>query len=191
MRWIRRVVAVLIIGSLVSWYAYTKVAERKANEKAQQTAVNAEQMADKKNQEDRRLVSDLARRYNAMTSWYETLYRAPRFTIDAQEALIDPAGRPVLFLGTIDDVVKRDGRFYVDFKTVFDGVGPDFWHIECTGEQVARIRTHDLQVTDAVIAKINSVAFDLPFDGTNLVATGQCVDLLILDTDKPGPLWPE
>ncbi len=190
MKAIRWILVVVVVGSILTWFTYRKLAERRAGAK-QTEAVEAEK------QQWRKLVSGLAQKWNAVrydrdedTEW-DTLGHTA-FTVDIEECLIRPDGHPVLIRGSVEDVQRRGDKYVVHIDCWRSGI---HCLLECDAAQVGKFRSKtDVDLYEfAVIAKITSVkrpffqatattesgdaeiAVDSP---KPFVATGVCLDLV-------------
>ena len=57
-----------------------------------------------------KITAELAAKHGALTGWEENL----EFTMEAQDRLV--TGKPILFTGSVDDVINRDGLALVRFS---------------------------------------------------------------------------
>jgi len=189
MKAIRWILVVVVMGSILTWFTYCKLAERRA--KAKRTkAVEVEK------QQCRKLVSGLAQKWNAVqydrdeeADWDTLGHNA--FTVDIEECLIRPDGHPVLIRGSLEDVQRRGDKYVVHIDCWRSGI---HCLLECDAVQAGKFRSKtDVDLYEfAVIAKITSVtrpffqatakvngsdaeiAIDSP---KSFVATGVCLDL--------------
>jgi hypothetical protein len=194
---------VAVPAAVISWYVYEgRVSQREAEKNNEQKQAEVA-----KQNEVRSIIVEFGRKHNAVTNWPERLdtRKSLDFTADVEEALVDPSGRPVLFVGYVDDIVRRDGKYFARFQAWSTENMPDiYWSIETTGQNLAIIKSRETgppveRGEWAIVARINSVTSfrevtgeltDPPDEGINLdfgdrtfVAKGQCVDLLFLGND--------
>ena len=118
-------------------------------------------------------VRELCSKYNAVTDWKQPLgkrgFMGHTYTIEVEDTLIGIEGRPILFYGTINDIVKESDKYLVYFAFGFAATLRDissivagynvFFVLECTPEQVEHIINLPAEMYDeyAVIAQISKV----------------------------------
>lgn len=107
--------------------------------------------AERDREQSRREVKEFAALHNAVTNWRDSIGEDVLFgktwTIDVQESLLLPNGKPVAFACDVEDVVVRDGkhiaRFYDPFKAMLGIYCTDIrFDLECSKEQIEAIRDH-------------------------------------------------
>lgn len=210
MKRIRWILAVVVAGAALSWLAYKNISDRRAESQQKQAA----QAALERQNEVRSRIADFARKYNAVTNWQQRLDGTLVFSVDVEEALIDQTNSPVLFLGIVDDMVRRDGKNYLHFQN-WNTAGPDIqWVLESTDKLSTTIRQHTKETFPvyvyAVVARISSIkktstetedmdatanpllteSQRISMSSRTFVATGQCVDVLTLGDDALDISWP-
>ena len=152
-RWIPVVIIVVIVGAVVAWFMFQKSVEPR-NETQRTQALDAEK------QQQKKLVSDMAQKWNAVEytgSWPEERKLGHEvFTIDIEDCLIRPDGRPSLFIGTVEDVQRRGDKYVVHIDCWRAGID---CLLECDAVQVGKFRSKtDVGFYEfAVVAKIISV----------------------------------
>jgi hypothetical protein len=190
------IMAVVIAGAALSWLAYRNLSDRRAETRQKQATI------ERQNEVQNR-IAEFARKYNAVTNWQQRLDGMQAFTVDVEEALINPTNRPVLFLGSVNDLVKRDGNNYVRFQRWVGGT-EIHWLLEFNDDQWTTIRREVkepqlMSQVYAVVARISSVkkasakTAAVSTEGGDaeagadspepFVAVGQCVDALALGDD--------
>lgn len=105
--------------------------------------------------------------------------------------------KPIIFTGSIDDIFRKDGEFYMRFApTIFDWLSPRiFYTLSGCGDEVDEIvsREHDFSDGYVVVAKITSIKkpilgvdgsvigtdeVELEYSPPNtFLASGECLDL--------------
>ena len=144
-------------------------------------------------QELRRSVLGMMSRTGAVSEWTNTAHdisgRRKLFTSDFQELLIRADHRPVLFSGMLEDVEKRDQKYYARFRN-FDKLGiPLAFVLECNPDLAAKLTNQKaayfgVYVVVAEISEVTSQTAEKP-SGANeddsapsTTAHGRCVDFL-------------
>lgn len=164
-------------------------------------------------------VQKLCSQYNAVTDWKQHIdkkgFGEHTYTIEVEDALIRTDGRPILFYGSIHDVVRKPDKYLVYFgsgwgtllRNPFFGVfGCDIHFVlDCTPSQVEQIMRHPASGFDdyAVIAQISEVEkirFELSSGESGekvhvetsdvFMVKGKCLDLLLV-ADEPKDLQKE
>jgi hypothetical protein len=124
-----------------------------------------------KNQQMKARVQEFSSHYNAVTDWAETLSELSPYTVEVQDALIRADSRPVLVLGTVEDVAKESDKYVVRFSNLLNSVFVEeldnllyltdiYFVLDCTPEQVKKIMLHrqvSLSGDCAVIAEISQI----------------------------------
>jgi len=160
-------------------------------------------------------VQELCSKYNAITNWKQQLgkngFYGHTFTIEVEDALIRTEGRPILFYGTVNDIVRESDKYLVYFGFGFAAILRDtyyllnekvFFVLDCTQEQVEQITNNPAGIYDeyAVIAQISQVEkvrFELKSNAMSdedvsvdlepsdvFMAKGKCLDLLFISGKK-------
>ena len=158
-------------------------------------------------------IQELCSKYNAVTDWKQHFHKKAfgqhTYTVEVEDALIRTDGRPILFRGVADDIVKESDKYVVYWSAGFasrlrgDAIhdfvfGRDFRFIlDCTPSQVEKIMDNSVNTLDdyAVVAQIsevekvrfklnaNSVGEDVRVDlktSDTFMAKGKCLDLLFV-----------
>ena len=121
-------------------------------------------------------VQRLCSQYDAVTDWKQRIgekaFGQHTYTIEVENALIRTDGRPILFYGVADDIVKESDKYVVYWSTGFASLlrgsgaildlafGRDFrFVLDCTPSQVEKIMDNSVSTFDdyAVIAQISKV----------------------------------
>ena len=192
MKAIRWILVIAIVGAMLAWFTYRQLSTRRI-ETQRTAAMKAEK------QQHKNLVYSMVHKWNAVEyirkgSWPEDQALGhDLFTVDVEDCLIRPDGRPILFLGFVKDVQRRGDKYLIH---VDSEAPPIHCLLECGAAQIVKIRSKTDAVSPhfAVVAKIASVA--RPFlkvsptkteDGEaeitvdspeTFVASGVCLDLL-------------
>ena len=157
-------------------------------------------------------VKRLCSQYNAVTDWKQHFHKKAfgqhTYTVEVEDALIRTDGRPILFYGVADDIVKESDKYVVYWSAGFASLlrGSDTildlafdrdvrFVLDCTPSQVEKIMDNSVSTFDdyAVIARISEVEkirFKLS-SGENgekvrvetsdvFMAKGKCLDLLFV-----------
>lgn len=88
-----------------------------------------------------RTVAALAAKYNADADWMKLLEHDDVYTIELQEALLQPPNRHHIVLASIVDVFKKSDSY---FLTAAHWSGP-YFQLECSVDQVKYIRAQATQ----------------------------------------------
>ena len=160
-------------------------------------------------------VKRLCSQYDAVTSWKQRIgkkgFLEHTFTIEVEDALIRNDGRPILFYGVANDIVKESDKYIVYWgiglasllRAPMSGAfGPNVrFVLESTPSQVEEIMHHSASSVSfddyAVIAQISEVEkirFELSSGESGekvhvetsdvFMAKGKCLDLLLV-VSKP------
>ena len=187
-------VVALAVTAAGVWLAVRKTSERSSAAREQIRSERAER-------ELRISVENMATKYNAVTNWVDLFGEQDSgrvFTIDVDEALRPTNGQPVLLVGHLEDLAKRNGKYYMSIDS-FSHKAPEIYYIlECDGNQADSITKHGRDSVEvAVIASIDTVKKpDLAVKGISgtdgeieisptdspFVANGRCLDLLFVST---------
>ena len=194
---------VIVIGGIIVWWAYTKNSEKS--------------VALAKKETTRKVIIELADKYNAVVDWKEPLIKkhiAPPFTMEIENALLLKDSRPVLFLAQVKDVERKENTYMVRFTNEFGRRPQIEFVLDCTDEQAKKITQQQSESRDwenyiviAVINKVKKVAFgvtpvvvsddgekygEIEIDTPDIfVATGRCIDLLFVEDYSDYDLYPE
>jgi hypothetical protein len=185
------VVFAITVASI--WFAVRKISERDLA--AKEKGIKAESAQ----RELRTSVENMAAKYNATTNWvnlFDKEHSGRVFTIDVEEALRPTTVQPVLLVGRIEDLIRRNGKYYVSVNSYSHKAPQIYYILECDGDQANTITKHGRGYGEvAVIASIDSVKKpDLEVNGISgtdgeieinptdspFVANGRCLDLLFI-----------
>jgi hypothetical protein len=170
-----------------------------------------EQRMRREHDQDLKAIADLARSFNASTDWDDEgsvitpeftaenerlrksgqptkplpRFNTFRFTLDLEQALIRPDGRPVLLVGAVEDI-QGDPSAPVLLVGSSHGL---ITALQCSPEQIARYRNANVESV-AVVAQIQSLVpaqamrakFPCVDDDSKWVALGTCLDLEPIQT---------
>ena len=114
----------------------------------------AKKLEDTKNQ----VAVEFTRRYNADGTWQESFRRNPVWTMEVEDRLIPPDGRPILSTGSLHDVRRKGGDYILHFKKgylqallgVLGGVDIEFM-LKCSLPEDKRTEAKDLG--DQIVAR--------------------------------------
>jgi hypothetical protein len=136
-----------------------------------------------------RQTKELTTRYNAVIDWKGAFKEdsiAGFYSIQVQEALLNTNGRPVLLLGTVDDVLKRDNQYIVRIFTWLNLLTGIYFELLSTEDQVKRllkiptekikygIATHSPFMDEvAIVATIENIRKPVFEVGTNPLGEGE------------------
>lgn len=154
-------------------------------------------------------VSAMAEKYNAVTDWKDNFkgrfsFLDSTYTIELQDAIVKTDGRPILFFSGLNDIVQKDGKYYLYFGDLFGGFsGPDILFIlEATPDLIKEIIAHKHNCLEnyAVISQIKEVEkvrfqltstavdsekIDVEFAPSNIfIAKGNCIDFVFVGGHK-------
>lgn len=132
-----------------------------------------------KERQNTKKIQELCSKYNAVTDWKQHFHKKAfgqhTYTIEVEDALIRPDGRPILFTYPIHDIVRESDKclvyFYVGstWDAIFrrsNSLDYDFFRscdvhfvLDCTEDQVKQIINHPAGRSGdyAVIAQISEV----------------------------------
>ena len=108
----KKAVFVIVLLAIGYWVISGKVAVKR-------TKTEKRELETKESIEAKKLVSALADKHNAVVDWRQALdkeekfWRDSTYTIEAEEVLIRADGRPILFFGGIEDIIKENDKYLV------------------------------------------------------------------------------
>lgn len=205
-----KAIFVIVILGIVVWVFSSKTGKEQS--KVENEKLETKQHGEtKQHDETKNIVSVMIAKHNAVADWRKSLGKKKRslfdhiYTIEIQDALIKTDGRPILFFGGANDIVRKDDKYTVYFNNWLGSlIGADVHFIlECTPDQINKIMS---QSTDffgnyAVISQIREVKkvrfqltaqsldseeVDVDFAPSNVfMATGRCLDLVFVGDYEP------
>ncbi len=207
----KAIFAIVILG-IVFWVFSSKTTEK-------QSKIEKEKLETKQHVETKNIVSAMIAKHNAVADWRKCFGEKGislldhTYTIEIQDALIKTDGRPILFFGSVNDIVRKDDNFVVYFSNLFDDLLGSWspanvrFVLECTALQVDKILKKPTEKFNfnnnfAVIAQITEVKknrfqltadpsgnenIDIRFAPSNVfMATGNCLDLVFVGDYRLG-----
>ena len=145
----------------------------------------------------RQEVLQMSSKYGADLNWRAILDKGEFFTLELQQALLEPPGRSCLLLAPVVDVLKREN---VHFLTAHDWIGSIYFQLQCDEKQahyVMATSTNEFRMFNeyAIVMKPESVhkpvaqlAGEIDVDhacviheaSDIVVVKGTCIDILSL-----------
>ena len=193
---------------IVLWVLSSKITEKRSK-------IEKEKLETKQHVETKNIVSAMIAKHNAVADWRKSLGEKGMldyaYTIEIQDALIKTDGRPILFFGGANDIVRKNDKYMVYFSN-WDGpltCADVHFILDCTPDQINKIMSQptDFLENYAVISQIGGVKkvrlqltakshdseevdseeVDVDFAPSNVfMATGRCLDLVFVgDYDDP------
>jgi hypothetical protein len=152
-------------------------------------------------------IQELVNKYNALDNWDKNI----DYTIQLQDLLISP-DRPILFTGNVEDVFKKDNKYFISFTTDWYTMPEINFVLECNYDKILIIlnmleNDKDSQFyyffsdygNYAVIARIDDIKkVKLQITGypegegearleyaptDTFIATGECIDFSYIGED--------
>lgn len=190
---IRVVIAVAIIGGLVTWGIVSHVRSR---QKETQKEREEQQQTEAREKEIEQSIFRILQRHNAVTNWSKR-FRGNRtmeriYSAELSSALIRPDGRPVLFYGSLQDVTSEGDRYTVRLLVSVNVTTEMRLVLDCDPDLVGRALKQPREPDDqwAVVAQVSSVRTweHKPAENTEAgsetelgsVGYGKCIDLICL-----------
>lgn len=84
----------------------------------------------------RRQIQQMATKHNADIQWMEILQGRELYTIELQQALLEPKPRPRLLIAAITDVMKRENSY---FLTAHEWASNIYFQLECNEQHTRYI----------------------------------------------------
>jgi hypothetical protein len=157
-----------IAGMCLYWF--------RSSSRPQEDMSDTSQAIQQEQRQTAQQVNALCSRYNAVPDWSQQLkkdnadFDTAIYTIEAQDALIRPDGRPVLLLASVCDIARQSDKYSVHFYASSDfttGTPEHALHfiLTCTQDHIQKILTHPQSIFDmsfgtqsfAVVANISEV----------------------------------
>lgn len=176
-------VVLLVLGGIIAWIVSSNHRQRV---RAEEEVTRQRQVALAQQQRLQDTLAALVMRHNALTNWMPTA--EPLYTVDLQEAMRPPDGRPLLFLAFVEDIRRNHDTyaFFLYAPSAFSPVPHDFatqlfasfffsraiyYRLDGNAEQAARVEP-----------SIPLSLFGLPHSSeTTIVARGHLVEILSLE----------
>jgi len=183
----------VIVVAFIGWFARDRFLERRVESQKARKRIERKQQTDSR-------VSEMVTRYNAIANWRDSLKTKGQtiFSVDVESSLTS-SNRPVLFYGHIDDVFKKDSKYFVHISNPEDVNLDIHWVLECGPDLLATIRSNSNHFIDhyAVVASITDVKkptleaesvssdsdsrdIDLASPDNTFIARGRCLDLMFV-----------
>lgn len=143
---VHRVKAGLLVTLLVASLACSKPGE-----------LTAEQQQKQREELERKTQQELATKYNASLDWHEGLEHFRAFSLEVENALIRPNAQPVVFIAYLEDVMKREDKYFARFHWLEN---PKIYFIlECKPELAQRMLSQPGRIfpSYAVVAVVSTV----------------------------------
>lgn len=194
---IKKFLIILVVIAVIGFLGYKIFGEWKQGDLKKEEETQAET---KKEQ----TIRELADKYNALIDWDKNI----NYTIQLQELLIN-SNKPILFTGYVDDIFKKDDKYFISFITDWF-VAPEIRFIlACDYDKISIISNKLKSDTDAqlfnffedyaVVANIDDIKkvklqiagypegeeeITLEYSPADtFIATGECVDFSYIDED--------
>jgi hypothetical protein len=143
----------------------------------------------------------MSSKHGAYLDWMTILDKGGFFTLELQQALLEPPGQSCLLLAPVVDLLKREDVY---FLTAHDWMGDIYFQLECDEKQaqyVMATSTDDFRMFDeyAIVMKPKSVhkpvaqlagEIDVAYayvihDAADIVVVkGVCIDILSLEDSR-------
>jgi hypothetical protein len=104
-------------------------------------------------------VAQMVSKYQAVPYWENDVKDGGRvFAVNVQEAIVRADKRPLLLINQIDDLVKEDDKYYLNFESI-TYTHDIYFRLECDAEQVNKLTGQSSMPDDeyAIIAAITAV----------------------------------
>ena len=206
----KTIFAIVILG-IVVWVFSSKTGEKQS--KVENEKFETKQHGEtKQHDETKNIVSAMIAKHNAVADWRKSLGKKGMldyaYTIEIQDSLIKTDGRPILFFGGANDIVRKNDKYMVYFSN-WDGpltCADVHFILDCTPDQINKIMSQptDFLENYAVISQIGGVKkvrfqlaakaydseeVDVDFTPSNVfMATGRCLDLVFVGDYEPKKL---
>ncbi|MFA5360671.1 MAG: hypothetical protein WC320_01725 [Candidatus Paceibacterota bacterium] len=120
----------LVVGCIIGigYFGYQYYKENKEKTLKEET-LKLEEL-----QKEMIIIKELAEKYNALTDWNKNI----NFTIQLQDLLVN-SDKPVLFIGSVDDIFKKDDQYYIRFRTGSIWTRQVYFVLQCDASKVSEI----------------------------------------------------
>lgn len=150
-----------------------------------------------------KITRELGSKYNAVVDWGKNI----KYSVQLQEALVN-SGKPILFVGYVEDVLKENNKYFIVFTTDYLTVPYIRFTLECPEDKISEIlgkvaknpddSTWGLFGDYIVVAKINDVKktklqisgsvngedVELEYSSSDVfIANGSCIDFSYIGED--------
>ena len=188
---ISTILVVAVILSVAGWWTHDWLSEKKADRARERHRAERTQKA-------KEMVAEAVERRGAIANWNQKLPSLPSapLSVEVEEAVVRNDGKPILVDGLLEDIARRDNRFYLYVDDIDSSI---HFILECDTDTVRHLREHrDSYYQISVIAQVNSVGKaelelksgakttedDAPveIDWSSLfLARGKCVEVVFSD----------
>jgi len=138
----------VLIGTLLLTVCCTS---ERNNEKDEQS---------KREQQEGNVLRELAAKYGASLDWRKKVDEKEKplpYSVDMEEALIGPGNSRIVFVAYVEDLIKKDNKFFAELK--YSESPQILFILECPPELATKLLSRTQRLLDrvAVVAIISSV----------------------------------
>lgn len=192
---------VVIIGVGLTVYIRSSNNNESQQEKNTLTEIQARKSSHNKIKQE---IKDFALKHNAIIGWKKDLDRKRAilnlYTLEVEGVLLQKDNQPILFIASVDDIIKEEDRYIVYFNDKMSFRPKIYFILQCSSKQVDEILSHSKSVYGnfAVVANISQVRkfrfqlqansaighedVDIEFSPSNeFMAKGSCIDFIYVD----------
>lgn len=157
--------------------------------------------ARQKKESFRQQVIEMASKHGADLNWLKILDKPEFYTLELQQALLEPPGRPRLLLAPVVDVLRREDAYFI---TAHDWMGDIYFQLQCDAKQAQYVMgtsTNEFRMFEeyAIVMDPKSVhkpvaqlagEIDVDYayvihDAADIVVVkGVCLDILTLEDSR-------